>query len=812
MPLAPGLHLGPYEILSALGAGGMGEVYQARDTRLQRNVAIKILPAALSTDPDRLRRFEAEAKVLSALNHPNLLIVFDVGAQDGLHFLVSELLEGETLRERLNEGKIPQRKAATYAIQIAHGLAAAHEKGFVHRDLKPENIFITKDGRAKILDFGLAKQEAPHQFADATATSPTTPATPLTEAGAVLGTVGYMSPEQVRGRAVDARSDIFSFGAILYEMLTGQRAFHADSAVETMSAILKEDPPEISDADPNVSSSMDKLVRRCLEKNPEERFQSARDLAFALEALSGSSKTSAPSGIASTEAALTSAAAPRPPKISPATIAASVVAILAIAAAAWLYFRPRSTASPDMARLTFQKGLVYSARFNPGAETVIYDGHWSDAPRQVLSTRAGAHESHPLASDAALAGVSEKGVMAVILHPQFVDRQQTIGTLATMPTDGGSPREIPDQVFCADISKDGSEFAVVHLVDGAPQLEYPIGHVLFRPASGYLSDPRISPDGKMVAIDEHPQPSDDRGFVTLVTPEGKTRRLSGEWATLRALAWTPSQKEIWFSGALENNTRDIRAVTPEGKERRVWSAPISLDLEDIASDGRILFDAKTEKFLIMVNRPGQSDHDYSWLDLGTQPAVPPDGQSVIFTEAGLGADYSVVLRKLDGSPAVRLGPGLTSSVSNDGKWVLSQMPSDSTKLQILPTGPGASRSISLSGLAPGTLQSSWMPDDRGFYFVASEPGQPPRTFRMLLENSKPEPATPEGLAGFRISPDGKKLLVRDAQNNSLIYNLATSASTPIKGVRPNEQILNWDESGAGIYLTSSINFPLQIDW
>ena len=809
MPLTAGTRLGPYEILSPLGVGGMGEVYLARDTRLQRNVAVKILPASLSTDLDRLRRFESEAKVLSALNHPNLLSVFDVGAQDGLHFLVSELLEGETLREKLNEGKIPQRKAAAYAIQIAHGLAAAHEKGFVHRDLKPENIFITKDGRAKILDFGLAKQEAPHQFADVTATSPTTP---FTEAGAVLGTVGYMSPEQVRGRAVDARSDIFSFGAILYEMMTGQRAFHGDSAVETMSAILKEDPPEISASDPNASSSMDKLVHRCLEKNPEERFQSARDLGFALEALSGSSKASGTlSAIAAPDTATSQATPAASNKISPATIALGLIALAAIAAAAWLYHQPAAILSPAVQRLTFQKGMVYCARFNPGGETMIYDAHWADSPRQVFSTRTGTHESHPLATETGLAGVSEKGLMAVIVHPQFLDRQEDIGTLATMSVDGGSPREVLDQVVSADISRDGSEFAVVHLVNGAPQLEYPIGHILYRPATGYLSDPRISPDGSMVAFNEHPRPLDDRGFVTLVTRDGKTRRLSGEWATLRGLVWTHSGSEVWFSGARENNVREMRAVTPEGKERLVWRTPASLDVQDIASDGRVLLDSKTEKFSVMVSRPGHPDHDYSWLDLGTQALIPNDGQSVIFTEAGLGADYSVIMRNLDGSPPVPLGPGLNSSISNDGKWVLSQMPSSPTKLQLLPTGTGTARSIDLTPLIAVDIQSAWTPDDRGFYFVASEPGRLRRTYRLLLDNLKPEPVTPEGLAGSLISQDGKKLIVRDAQNNPLIYDLATKTSSQIKGIQSNDQILNWDQTGAGIYLTNSIDFPLQID-
>ena len=281
MSLTSGTKLGPYEIQSPLGAGGMGEVYRARDTRLERTVAIKILPESLSSDRERLERFQEEARILSTLNHPNLMAIYDVGSQDGLHFLVSEFFEGHTLRERLAAGPLPQRKAIEYGLQIAKGLAAAHEKGIVHRDLKPENIFVLRDERVKILDFGLAKQTATAAAADGTMTS-----ADRTLPGTVLGTAGYMSPEQVRGEAADYRSDIFSFGTILYEMLAGQRAFQGDSSVEVMNSILKQEPPELAESGLNVSLGLQRIVQRCLEKRPDARFQSASDLAFALDSLS----------------------------------------------------------------------------------------------------------------------------------------------------------------------------------------------------------------------------------------------------------------------------------------------------------------------------------------------------------------------------------------------------------------------------------------------------------------------------------------------------------------------------------------------
>src|ERR1700757_1141699 len=292
MSLASGTKLGPYEILAPLGAGGMGEVYRARDSRLDRIVALKVLPTSFSADSERLRRFEQEARSVAALNHPNILAVHDIGTHDGAPYMVCELLEGETLRARLHGGMLSTRKAVELAVQIAEGLAAAHEKGIVHRDLKPENIFLTKDGRVKILDFGLAKVTRGGSEPNTSQTL-TSADIALTEAGQVLGTAGYMSPEQVRGIGVDHRSDIFAFGAIFFEMLSGKRAFSRETAAETMTAILKEDPPDLTELNHNISPALERIPRHCLEKSPEQRFQSARDLAFDLEALSHFSGSSA---------------------------------------------------------------------------------------------------------------------------------------------------------------------------------------------------------------------------------------------------------------------------------------------------------------------------------------------------------------------------------------------------------------------------------------------------------------------------------------------------------------------------------------
>ena len=396
MPLSTGEKLGPYEILTALGAGGMGEVYRARDSRLERDVAIKVLPQSFAADPDRLRRFQQEARALATLNHPNIVVVYEIGEYRDSYYMVSELLEGETLRETLLGGALSQRRAIEYGSQIAEGLAAAHDKGVVHRDLKPENVFVTRDGRVKILDFGLAKlsrADAPKPAEGATATVPVH-AMP----GMVLGTAGYMSPEQVRGKEVDARTDIFAFGAILYEVLSGRRAFKGESSIETMNAILKEDPPELEVEKLKLSPGLERIVRRCLEKEPSRRFQSARDVGFALEAISGTSSASA---------VKQQALAPGRPR----WLLAAALALLFIVALTAAYFIGRRSvpaSSPSYQQLTFESGYAGPARFTRDGSTVVYSAAWNGGARQLYTQRSNSIQGNPLNLDADVLGIADK--------------------------------------------------------------------------------------------------------------------------------------------------------------------------------------------------------------------------------------------------------------------------------------------------------------------------------------------------------------------------------------------------------------------
>ncbi len=496
MQLTPGTRLGPYEVQSPVGAGGMGEVYRARDTRLDRTVAIKILPAAVSSDPDRLLRFQHEARILSTLNHPNVLAIFDVGEQDigvqnHVRYLVSEFLEGQSLREMLAAGALARRKATEYALEIAKGLAAAHEKGVVHRDLKPDNIFITRDDRVKILDLGLAKQTPTESGAEE---SPTMTVPALTTAGTVMGTVGYMSPEQVRGQNVDHRSDIFSFGAVLYEMVSGKRAFSGESSVETMNAILKEDVPELSASGGHVSPGMDRIIRRCLEKKSERRFQSASDLAFAIEALSATSGVSQAVSVAVVPAR----------KIRVEWVMAALAILifgLGLAALYLLLYRRPAVTPAAYTQIAFRPSYIRMARFAPGG-VVVYGASVNGEPMALFSTRTDTLQSQPLNVKADLLSISRSGELAVSLNQAF-DAWMPSGRLARVPLGGGATRELLDDVIDADWNKDGSDLAISRRVTNGSRLEYPPGKVLYE-SSGWISDLRFSPTGGQIAFLDHP--------------------------------------------------------------------------------------------------------------------------------------------------------------------------------------------------------------------------------------------------------------------------------------------------------------------
>ena len=794
-----GTKLGPYEILEKIGAGGMGEVYRARDARLGRDVAVKVLPATLTADAERLRRFEQESRAAGVLNHPNILAIYDVGTQDGVPYVVSELLEGETLRERLAGSALPYRKAVELAAQVAHGLAAAHEKGIVHRDLKPENLFVTRDGRAKILDFGLAKLTQVDASNPALTDLPTTPV--LTDAGRVLGTAGYMSPEQVRGHATDQRSDIFSFGAILYEMLTGNRAFRRDSAVETMNAILKEEPPEIALSGKSVPPALERIVRHCLEKRPQERFQSARDLAFDLEALSGSSEASTPK-----------AAVASPSKGMRRALAAGA-AMLLLAAAAWVGYRagsgaPRASAAPRFEPLTFRRGIIFTGLFTPDGQSVLYGAAWEGQPFEIFQTRPGSPESRSLGLiDAEPLAVSRTGELAILLRRRMVLGWQSTGTLARMPISGGAPREIAEDVSGADWDPQGNELLLARGVDASWQMEYPPGKTVAQ-GKGWASDPRFSRDGKRVAFIAHPQGGDDRGTVDLLDlASGERKTLTEEYTSAQGLAWSAQGDEILFTSS-RVGMRTLRAVTPSGAGRVVVELPGAVTLHDVFSDGRMLLTSDFFRRGILIRGPaGAPERDLSWLDWSYPFDLTKDGRLLLFDEEAAGAGeafYAMHIRNTDGSPAVRIGEGLPRAFSPDGKWVLAVQEKPSRHLALFPTGPGMARAIPGSEIAEEYGQA-FFPDGKRVLTIGSEPGKGSRLWELNIADGKRRALTPEGTSSVfvAVSPDGRWVALNAGRAAVAVYPVeeGEARTYPVTAdAPPGRTLIGFTQDGAGLYL------------
>ncbi len=775
----------------------MGEVYRARDARLNRDVAIKILPVSFSSDPDRLQRFAQESRAAAALNHPNILSIYDIGEDHGAPYVVSELLEGETLRDRLHDTALPSRKAIDYAQQIANGLAAAHDKGIVHRDLKPENIFITHDGRAKILDFGLAKFTRPE--ADASGEAPTQQVAG-TDAGTVMGTVGYMSPEQVRGKPADARADIFSFGAILYEMLSGKRAFHGDSAVDTMSAILKEDPPDLSETNRNVAPALERIVRHCLEKNPAERFQSARDVAFNLGALTEIS-TSTRGGMRAI-AEEPSARRWLLPLLGGLLLLGSWAAIYEFA------HRGAAVANPTFHEITFRNGTIWDARFAPDGQSIIYGATWEGAPQELFSTRFDSTDSRPVGLPSAqILAISSKGEMAVSLHPAVYSAFTQTGTMARVALAGGAPREVLEQVMWADWSADGQSLAVIRPSAAGTRLEYPIGTVIYSPAA-WVSHVRFSPNGEFLAIADHIQSGDD-GRIVIIDQRGNRKTSSSFYSSVQGLAWSPDGKEVWFSAVPNGAARSLYALDFSGKERLIYRAPGGVTIHDISRTGEVLLTADKTRLSLFALAPGETrERSLSWFDWSLLNDLSPDGKTVLFSESGESNNDGVFLRHTDGSPAVRLSDGDFSQLSPDGKWALVEN-GKSAHLTLVPTGVGEPREI--GGKTPHYF-ADWVPDGKSVIFTAAEPGHERRAYVQDLDppGSAPRAITPDGTYGSLVSPDGKWLLATDTHRQRWFYPIAGGEPQKLNfDVPSDETVLSFFDNGKSL-LVRTRALPLKI--
>jgi hypothetical protein len=791
MSLSAGTRLGPYEVVALIGAGGMGEVYRALDTRLGRDVAVKVLPASFAADPERLRRFEQEARAVASLSHPNILAVHDIGEHARQRFMVSELLDGESLRELLTRGALPQRKAIDYAVQIAHGLAAAHGKDIAHRDLKPDNIFITREGRVKILDFGLAKtvQKLAGTRADDGLTAMTGLA-PATDVGAVLGTVGYMSPEQVRGGQVDGRSDIFSFGAVLYEMLTGVRAFKRDTAAETMTAILNEDPPELSLAGPAIAPALERTVRHCLEKSPEQRFQSARDLAFDLESFS-----------TLTPAAATSAATAKGSKRWWYALAAAALLVLGAVAGWRATLGARPPAGSQFRQVTYRRGELDDARFTPDGQTILYTAALEGAEPEIYTVAAKAIGGHSLGiNNARLLAVSSRGELAIALAPEVVGSILLPGDLARTFGDNGAPKPEIANVEAADFHPDGSALAIVRWVPGEQmsQLEYPIGKVVYRDHA--INDIRFSPNGQYLAFITHETIYDDRGTLVVLRSTGEKVITSRIFESIQGLSWSASGEEVWVSSPLESG--EIHAMTLSGKLRVPLAVPGRVRLLDIAANGQLLVtQGIARRGMVVSSQNGQAERDLSWLDFSFGRALSGDGKMILFEEEGSEAErYTVFVRNVDGSPAVAIGEGYGLAISPDKNWALAQkLTEPAPELWLLPVGPGEARRMNPASLIPSTA-AGFLSDGKRIVYVAHQAGRPLRTWLQDISGGTPRPITEEGTTGWLVSPDDKWLLTGlrisyTRLRNPVLVPVAGGSPQKAAGIQPDESVLGWTSDG-----------------
>ena len=808
-----------YRVIEKLGGGGMGVVYKAEDSRLGRFVALKFLPDEVAQQLPVLDRFRREARAASALNHPNICTIYDVGEEDGRAYLAMEYLEGQTLKHRIDGRALPIDFVLELGIQIADALDAAHAKGIVHRDIKPANIFITKTRQAKLLDFGLAKID-PRRDLNATADGDTLK--DLTSPGSALGTISYMSPEQARGEELDGRTDLFSLGACLYEMTTGKQAFDGNTSAVIFESILNRNPLPPHQLNPDLPLQFERILDRSLEKDRDLRYQSAAEMRAEMKILKrtlDSQRNAAAQGPAASGSVSTvPPALPKVPArggLRPYAIAAAAMALLAGLALGWFLHASQSrTVPPTYQQLTFRRGTVRSARFTPNGQSVVYGAAWEGKPTELFITSPESPQSRSLERHGEeLMSISSTGDIALLTNVNVTGTYTQSGTLARMPINGGDPREILEGVQWADWSPDGKQLAIVRDMGGKNRLEFPIGKVIHE-TPGWISHPRVSPDGTHVAFLEHPQVGDDSGGVHVVDLQGKDKDLADDFLSVEGLAWAPGGKEIWFAGSTTGgNARSLNAVALSGHKRIVARVPAALQLEDIWQDGKVLLSRQSwRRELSGLTSAETKEVDFSWLDYSFPAELSSDGKRLLFDEEGSGggAGYSVYLRKTAEDSAVRLGDGESVTLSPDGKWVLALTMTSPAQLILLPSGAGDAQQITHDSLYHSWAR--WLPDSQGIVFTAKQEGHGARIYLQKSIAASPTPISPEGIDPLvlTLAPDGSQVAGVGPDDNAYLYSLTGGPAKTVPGFLPSEQPIEWSADGKALYVYRPGEFPAKV--